>query len=187
MSLKLKERKEHFRYLLCHPNHPNFGLSVYMVNNEYLLLRPSDCDLELFLEEFVQLIRNDNTDDQNSRLRLDLTNNFMEELFSTVDSEWDKKIIRVLIGSTRSRVEIEKLGLKSDGIARETEYVQEVIKERLNTKYAAEDMVKLRLNSKLEKTKSSVETKEQILGLKKLGWTKPQLYDLEEEIEDLKD
>ena len=123
--------------------------------------------MELFLEEFVQLIRNDNTDEQNARLRLDLTNNFVEELFSTVDSDWDKKIIRVLIGSTRSRVEIETLGLKSDRIARETEYVQEVIKERLNTKYAAEAMVKLRVSSKLgKKNKTSIAIKEQILGLK---------------------
>ena len=37
MSIKAKERKDHFKYLVCHPK---FGLSVYIVKEEYLLLRP---------------------------------------------------------------------------------------------------------------------------------------------------
>ena len=62
MSIKAKERKDHFKYLVCHPK---FGLSVYIVKEEYLVLRPKDIDLELFLEEFIQ-----NREELNNRLGL---------------------------------------------------------------------------------------------------------------------
>ena len=136
MSIKAKEMKDHFKYLVCHPK---FGLSVYIVKEEYLLLRPKDIDLELFLEEFIQ---NKETDTEQS-VRLDLTNDLVQEIFCTVDSEWDKKIIRVLIGATRSRAELEKLGIKSDNIAKDQDYVIEMLEERLRAKTAAENIVRL--------------------------------------------
>ena len=86
MSIKAKERKDHFKYLVCHPK---FGLSVYFVKEEYLLLRPKDIDLELFLEEFIQ---NKERETEQS-VRVDLTNDVVQEILCTVDSEWDKKII----------------------------------------------------------------------------------------------
>ena len=64
---------------------------------------------------------------------------FVQKILCTVDSEWDKKIIRVLLGTTRSREELEKLGIKSDNIAKDQEYVKEILKERLRAKTAAED------------------------------------------------
>ena len=101
----------------------------------------------------------------------------------TVDSEWDKIIIRVLLGATRSRAELEKLGIKSDNIAKDQEYVKEILKERLRAKTAAEDIIKLQLNSRLEKIKCSIESNKRILNLKKRRWTALQLKDLEEETE----
>ena len=89
----------------------------------------------------------------------------------TVDSEWDKKFIRVLLGTTRSRAELEKLGIKSDNIAKDQEYVKEILKEHLRAKTAAEDIIKLRLNSRLEKIKCSIESNKRILNLKKHRWT----------------
>ena len=136
MSVKAKERKDHFKYLVFHPK---FGLSVYIVKEEYLLLRPKDIGLELFLEEFIQ---NKERETEQS-VRLDLTNDLVQEILCTVDSEWDKKIIRVLLGATRSRAELEKLGIKSDNIAKDQEYVKETLKEHLRAKTAAEDIIKL--------------------------------------------
>ena len=37
--------------LLCHPKN---GLSVYFVQNQYVVLRSADVDLDLFLEEISQ-------------------------------------------------------------------------------------------------------------------------------------
>ena len=105
------------------------------MKEEYLLLRSKDIDLELFLEEFIQSKERETE----QSVRLDLTNDLVQEILCTVDSEWDKKIIRVLLGTTRSREELEKLGIKSDNIAKDQEYVKEILKERLRAKTAAED------------------------------------------------
>ena len=74
----------------------------------------------------------------------------MEELLKCVDTEWDKKVIRVLLNVNRSRSEIDQLGMDSDNVLQNIEEVNTIIKERLNAKIAAEDMVKLRLDSQVK-------------------------------------
>ena len=57
----------------------------------------------------------------------------------------------------RSRSEIDKLGMDSDKITNITCEVMKIMKERIQAKVAAEDMVKLRLTSKLETLTETVE------------------------------
>ena len=74
-----------------------------------------------------------------------------------MDTEWDKKVVRVILGANRSRSEIDKQGMDSDKITNITCEVMKITKERIQAKVAAEDMVKLRLISKLEKLTETVE------------------------------
>ena len=63
----------------------------------------------------------------------------------------------MILGANRSRSEIDKLGMDSDKITNITCEVMKIMKERIQAKVAAEDMVKLRLKSKLEKLTETVE------------------------------
>ncbi len=49
-SLKDHHLKKFFREILCHPKH---GLPVYVIGNQYVLLRSQDVDLEVFIEELL--------------------------------------------------------------------------------------------------------------------------------------
>ena len=76
----------------------------------------------------------------------------MEELLKCVDTEWDKKVIRVLLSVNRSRSKIDQLGMDSVNVLQNIEEVNTIIKERLNAKIPAENMVKLRLDSQFKHT-----------------------------------
>jgi hypothetical protein len=49
-SLKDHHLKKFFREILCHPKH---GLPVYVIGDQYVLLRSQDVDLEVFIEELL--------------------------------------------------------------------------------------------------------------------------------------
>ena len=66
-----------------------------------------------------------------------------------------QNIVRVILGSTRSRAEINTLGIDSHDIKQLTEKVLEVLEERKNAKLAASDMVTLRLKSRMESIDSN--------------------------------
>jgi hypothetical protein len=67
----------------------------------------------------------------------------------TVESEWDKKVVRVLLGGNLSRTSIDKLGFNSDKLAKSTREVLEVSEQWQNTLVAGEDLAKSRLEKKL--------------------------------------
>ena len=57
--------------------------------------------------------------------------------------------------------------MDSDNVLQNIEEVNTIIKERLNAKIAAEDMVKLRLNSQFKHTQEKIKSLEQKLKTKK--------------------
>ena len=68
-----------------------------------------------------------------------------------------QKVVRVILGANHSRSEIDKLGMDSDKITNIICEVIKIMKKKIQAKVAAEDMVKLRLKSKLEKLTETVE------------------------------
>ena len=102
-----------------------------------------------------------------------------------MDSEWDKNIVRVLIGSTRSRQEITNLGIDSHNIAQLTNKVISIVNERGNAILAATDMVNLRLEDKIKSVDNQIIQKQRMVRQKGLDWEKYQLDELEEEIDSL--
>ena len=90
-SLKDTNRQKVFKELLCHPKH---GLSVY-VSSKYILLRSSDVDLELFIEDIVS--SNDNSEVEASQIII--SRNLLQDMFNIMDSAWDKKVLKVALGA----------------------------------------------------------------------------------------
>ena len=113
----IKTDKDHFQYALLHES---WGLCVYVIyvrtlQQKYIVLRPDEFGLELFLEmvckcETLEISEN----------RMDLDSDKVESMMNTIDSEWDRKVARVFLGASRSRSEINRLGIDSDNIKKET-------------------------------------------------------------------
>ena len=103
-----------------------------------------------------------------------------------MDTEWDKNVLRVVLGSSRSNKEINKIGIDSHKIKKLTEYVVSVTQERKNAKYAATDMVKLRIQSQIETTDNNIKVKELSLKKKQYDWSQIQIVEINDEIDSLR-
>ena len=111
--------KDKFLYALIHEQ---WGLCVYVVTHEdcnqrFIVVRPDKVDMRLFLDE----ISEKSEDEVRPRMHLDKP--FVQNLLSTMDSEWDKVVARVLLGIDRSRKELENIGIDAREISRNMEKV----------------------------------------------------------------
>ena len=147
------------------------------------MLKPNDVDLELFLGALIEYMKQKN---ECKNARLDLNMETVTELIESMDTEWDKVVVRVIFGASRSSSEIDKLGMDSDKITNITCEVMKIMKERIQAKVAAEDMVKLRLKSKLEKLTETVEHNGKKIEENKDRLNDHQLADLIESNNDIK-
>lgn len=90
-SLKNHHLKKFFRELLCHPKH---GLPVYVIGDQYVLLRSQDVDLEHFIEDVMA----NNLANNDEQSRLTISCDLIQDMLDSMDSEWDKKVLKVLWG-----------------------------------------------------------------------------------------
>ncbi|XP_070570891.1 uncharacterized protein [Ptychodera flava] len=160
--------------------HPKWGLTVHVITMEathcrYIVLRPDDVDLEIFLDEFCK--SNEDTDE-----RLACEKETIKNILATVDTEWDRKVARVLLGTNRSRLQLDSMGIDSDDIAKSTLQVCEVANEWQNAKQAAQDLVMLRLKERKRKLKETIQQEENVVKKKTGRWAQSVIDDLEENI-----
>ena len=70
--------------------------------DKFVVLRSDDIDMEEFVEAFILYLKSGETTRQEERIQLD--NKLLSDILHSMDSEWDKNIVRVLIGSIRSNI-----------------------------------------------------------------------------------
>ena len=103
-----KHDKDHFTNALLNEK---WGLCIYLIfveqmNKRYIVLRPDNCNLEVFLHMVCSPIKAESaswTDADKVR-----------GIIQTMDTEWDRKVLRVLLAANRSRREISNLGIDPD-------------------------------------------------------------------------
>ena len=159
------------------------GLCVYVIMDKFVVLGSDDIDMEEFVEAFILYLKSAETTRQEERIQLD--SKLLSDILHSVDSEWDKNIVRVLIGSTRSRQGITNLGIDSHNIAELTNKVISIVNERGNAILTATDMVNLRLEDKIKSVDNQIIQKQRMVKQKGLDWEKYQLDELEEETDSL--
>ena len=101
------------RFMQCLLHHV-YGLCVYLIQTDgqrLILLRSGDVLYDSFLQN-VRICDNESTNTDA------LTNYSVKLLLDSMDSEWDKNVVRVIIASSRSRNEIHKLGIDEDKLKR---------------------------------------------------------------------
>ena len=164
MQLNSKDERKRFKELLCHPW---YGLCIYITENhcnkKFIVLRPDEFDLKLFLEKFCDTDNEATNSDQD---QLVIDNEFVEKILLNMDTEWDKNIVRVLLSLNRSRAELDELGIESDHIVSKRQEIQMVLEERSRAEVAAKDILKLRLESQKSNINKNITESEVLLEKK---------------------
>ena len=112
-----KADHNNFTYALLHKT---WGLCVHIIyveklNKRFIVLRPDCCSLEVF---FDMLCSSENINAPYGSTDLDAEK--VQGIMQTIDTEWDRKVARVLLGSDRSRKEIKELGIDPDNTKQDT-------------------------------------------------------------------
>ena len=99
--------KDAFQYALLHQT---WGLCVYVIFVETLkkrliVLRPDSFDLDAFLVVICKEKENESI--YNDEIRMDLNAEKIKAIMNTCDTEWDRKIARVLLSANCSRSQID--------------------------------------------------------------------------------
>lgn len=170
-----KDGKKRFRELLCHPN---YGLPVYIINHaikgEYILLRPDGVDLE----DFFERVYGDDKEEEPFETRLTVDKDFVRAMLASADTEWDRKLLRVLLGSTKSLSELKNLGMSCDDIGKKTAEVLAVIQQKSEQHLNALQAINENLGNKLEDIRSTIKEKQNIIEKYNDHWPAERLDDL---------
>ena len=97
-----RQRKKNFIDLLCHPK---YGLPVYIVQNQYILLRSGEVDLDLFLQE-ISKPTDRIGEDKFSAIQV-------KDILQSLDTTWDKKVCKAILGENLTKLEQVEAGLGS--------------------------------------------------------------------------
>ena len=97
---------EYFQRALLHLQHGLCVIIATLVRGErFIILRCDDCDLHMLLDLLAKELKPTQAD-----IQLPLTAELLKAMLSSIDSEWDCKVARVLPGSNRSLSELHNLG-----------------------------------------------------------------------------
>jgi hypothetical protein len=135
------------------------------------------------LEEFfLELIHKDD-DIQTNRFELNKEN--FQNLYKALDTEWDRKVLRVVLGANRSRSELDSLGIDSDSICHDEQSVFDYIRELVQIEKESESIVDEELKQRIHKKEEVIE-KEILLRSKQNIWSDMQVKEVTEDIQELK-
>lgn len=180
--------KLEFRDILLHPVS---GLPVYIMfkpNVHHIIaIRPDGSHHTASLLQWLFLERDQTKDDnliEERGLTLNASNTAV--ILESMESEWDRKCARVLLGSTRSDSELQHIGLDANKIRAATKVIVTGVQECENAKLAANDMVNLRIASKVQQLTQEIDTLKDLQAKKRNTWTCERLQELQEKIETAK-
>ena len=170
-------------FLLSLINSEN-GLPVNIVmckGTRYIILKSASFDVVSFLEHIGTL---DSTGHIESKITIDKT--IVQNAIKTVDTEWDKFVLKILLAGNKTHKEIENLGLNDKRLATMFETMQAVIEEVQNAKLAAEDMVALQLKAKIVTLEKEVNDLEKLIAKVKGVWDSSEVERKRNSIEEKK-
>ena len=166
-----RHQKKMFTDHICHPK---YGIPVYIVKNQYIVLRLGEVDLDLFLEEISK------PTDRLGGETFSATQ--VKDMLQCLDTAWDKKVCKVILGENLTKNDRIETGLGS----RVKKYRLDVIatiEKRKALRHKAEDIVKMELQNMLQKIEHT--TLKEEASLQRSFMSKEQKEEITEKIEDL--
>ena len=119
--------------------------------------------IEWILKGFEDTIN----DDMASNVRYQLTDENLQDIINSLDTEYDQNALKAVVFATRSRRDVEALGIKADRAVNFLHNTINAAQEWKNSLIEAEDMVDLQLKEQkevLEKEKNKIDEKIVKLG-----------------------
>ena len=110
--------------------------------------RPDSCDYEGFFAELFSKVKDNEIELINKEL--------VSSLISVMDTEWDKKVLRVFLDLDRSRREVDALDIDSDSLVWDRNMVFGLINSVPNVEKEAEQVLFETLNRKIERNKTDI-------------------------------
>lgn len=117
-----------------------------------------------------------NTHEEFTKAEIDL----MQE---SMTSEWDRKMIKYILSRTRSASLMESLGIRRETTQKIKAQVPLVLDAIQNSKQAGEDIVRLKLNHRIEDLKSRITSMEELVKKRSDNWSRVRLDELQDKIE----
>ena len=139
------------------------------------MLRPDNFSLEGFYQHcFADERKNEPLDKE-----------FIKKVFSSMDTERDKKILRIVLGLSRTKKEIDMLGMDSDEVLEDRETIENFFAKCEQLKGEAKKVVKSKLMRKKLHAQELISKKQYLLSAKQKLWSELQVNQEMECIEDL--
>ena len=171
------QAKLEFRNLLLHPVS---GLPVYIMfkpNVHHIIaIHPDGSHHTESLLRWLFLEREQTKDDNlNEERGLTLNASNTAVILESMESEWDRKCARIVLGSTRSDNELQHIGLDASKIHASTKVIVTGVQECVNAKLAVNDMVSLRIASKVKQLSQKIVTMKDLQAKKRNSWARERL------------
>eukprot|EP00794_Sanderia_malayensis_P000902 gene902-205_t len=178
----LNTDRDKLQYALLHEE---WGLCVCIVtfeetNERLIILRPEIFELDTFFDYVAQrkLI-------QKCKPRTSLDKLLVQRILSTLDSEWDRKVARVLLGIDPTRSQLEELGISEDDISKNTQKVMDVVEEIASSAAVAAEQVKTQLEGRKKTLTDTIKIKQDLPERKRFASPDHIILDEESSIKDM--
>ena len=144
-----KHVKKQFKELLCHSK---YGLCIYIVHidkGQCIVFHHDNVCLEAFFTKFLGEVDPNTVPLPGKEV--------VRKIFQCFDTEWDKKVLRVVLGMTHSRSELDELCIDSINCDRKAVFGYSGLYEDATKE--AETIISNSLHKRLEKCSSGLKKK----------------------------
>ena len=144
----------------------DFGLPVVLFRwsgELFAVLKSDEIDVPHILSELLHISGNTNANrgqENAGNRRAKFPKELVQQLITSMDSEYDKKVLRGCFAMLLTRSEMENVGIKPDVATKSLEEVEVISIEVANAQIAGQDILKLRLTKQIE----SLERKQESLN-----------------------
>ena len=159
-----KEREDNtkirFRDMLLNPEHCLRCLIYTHVSGQhYIILDNDEMDIAGFS---MALIKAENQAEREMKLLVSgkLTYEIVNNAVNSMDTEYDRNVLKAILSRLLDNKALYNLGIRPDFALKKLTHLEEVWIERGHAQIAAEDMLNLRINSKIDKIESDVKVLE---------------------------
>jgi len=100
-----------------------------------------------------------------------------------MDTEWDKRVVKVLLSLTRSKTEVDELGIDSDTTSQDQKYIFEFLEQMKDVEAEAKSNINKNIDKTEERLKSKINKLKFQLSQKSSLWKTYQIDDLKDKID----
>ena len=159
------ERETEDKEFRDHLLNEEYGLCVFVttvLNTRYIILQNETVDTGKFLLELEYLL----SKEQDNFSRFDLNAGSLKRVLQSMDTEYDKTVLKAMIFASASRKKVYELGIKPENAVGFLNKVVNVSTECEQAIEAAGDILELQDKDKLTSINEKIEVIEQSLGKK---------------------